>query len=239
MKKFIQILTVNLKLSLLLIMMVGFRYSVFAQTTYVVNSTEDTPDVDLTDNVCADVNGNCTFRAAIQNANKTSDRDIIEFNIAGTAPFVIKPASIYNNIINPIIIDGTSQPGWAVGLPVVVIDGSEVPIRNNGLAFKTNTSNSIIKGLVIGGYRPGADFRNGFAITIESSNNIIEGNFIGIAADGETAFPNHRGIQINNGSDNVIGGLDVENVMSFQEIKASGLLFSVMSLLRVVLVLIL
>lgn len=36
---------------------------------FVVNTTEDTPDADLTDGLCADANGNCSFRAAIQEVN--------------------------------------------------------------------------------------------------------------------------------------------------------------------------
>jgi len=39
------------------------------QTTFVVNSTVDAPDVNPGDGICADANGNCTLRAAIQEGN--------------------------------------------------------------------------------------------------------------------------------------------------------------------------
>jgi|GEM_PF-3523578 len=36
---------------------------------FIVNTTDDTSDTDLTDNLCADANGNCSLRAAIQQVN--------------------------------------------------------------------------------------------------------------------------------------------------------------------------
>ncbi|MGM1054246.1 MAG: beta strand repeat-containing protein, partial [Bacteroidota bacterium] len=188
----------------------------FGQTDYIVNSMGDDPDVDLSDSVCADVNGNCTLRAAIANANKTAAKDNIKFNISGVAPYTLQPATPYPYIINSINIDGTSQPGWNVGSPVVVIDGSIVPIRNQGFYLLNDANNSEIKGLVITGFREGLDFYNGFAIVIETDGNIIQGNFLGIGADGEAAIPNNRGVQIMNASGNLIGGTTTEqrNIIS-------------------------
>lgn len=45
---------------------------------FVVNSTADNGDASPGDGVCADGNGNCTFRAAVQEAN-LRDRTIIGF----------------------------------------------------------------------------------------------------------------------------------------------------------------
>ncbi len=45
--------------------------------TFVVNSTEDLPDADQGDNVCAASNGKCTLRAAIMQANFTAGADTI------------------------------------------------------------------------------------------------------------------------------------------------------------------
>lgn len=202
---------------LVLLFVISTWYSIsFGQTTYTVTSIADTPDANLSDNICADANGDCTFRAALQNANKTPQKDIIAFNIPGQGPFYIRPDGIYNNIIQPLIIDGTTQPGWSEGKPVVVIDGSNVPIRQVGLRIMNNASGCIIRGLVMGGYRPGEDWRNGFAILIQTNDNTIEGSYFGIDADGETALPNNRGIQIMNGSNNTIGGLTLakRNVIS-------------------------
>jgi len=49
----------------------------YAASTYLVNSTQDTPDADPADSVCADANGKCTLRAAIMQANFSSDADTI------------------------------------------------------------------------------------------------------------------------------------------------------------------
>jgi CSLREA domain-containing protein len=40
-----------------------------ASNTYLVNSTADTVDADVTNAVCADAGGHCTLRAAIMQAN--------------------------------------------------------------------------------------------------------------------------------------------------------------------------
>ena len=98
----------------------------------------------------------------------------------------------------------------------MVIAGTNMPIITNGLVLDADANNSTIKGLAIVGYRPGTDFRNGFAILILTNGNKIEGNFLGIAPDGITAIPNNRGVEIINGSDNVIGGITPEqrNIIS-------------------------
>jgi CSLREA domain-containing protein len=59
-----------------------------ASTTFVVNSTADTPDASTAGTACdVDVftNGDqCTLRAAIQQSNATQGADAINFNIPGT-----------------------------------------------------------------------------------------------------------------------------------------------------------
>lgn len=51
--------------------------------TFTVNSTSDNADANVGDGICADLLGNCTLRAAIQEANVNANLDIIEFNLAG------------------------------------------------------------------------------------------------------------------------------------------------------------
>jgi hypothetical protein len=63
--------------------------SVIPSATFVVNNNGDTPDANLSDNVCADAAGNCTLRAAIQQANATSGTDEINFSFA-TTPVTIQ-----------------------------------------------------------------------------------------------------------------------------------------------------
>ena len=47
--------------------------------SFVVNNNGDTNDANLTDNLCADSAGNCTLRAAVQQANALSSGDVIAF----------------------------------------------------------------------------------------------------------------------------------------------------------------
>ena len=71
-----------MKKQLLIFALINFPFIAFSQTTYTVNSPADLPDINLNDTVCVDAQGNCTLRAAIQNANKTNNKDTIEFEVS-------------------------------------------------------------------------------------------------------------------------------------------------------------
>jgi CSLREA domain-containing protein len=51
--------------------------------TFTINTTNDTSDADLGDGICADINGKCSLRAAIMQANYT--------NGIGTSNTIIVP----------------------------------------------------------------------------------------------------------------------------------------------------
>jgi CSLREA domain-containing protein len=55
-----------------------------AATVFTVNSTGDGSDSNPSDGVCDDGAGNCTLRAAIQQANATPGADTINFSVTGT-----------------------------------------------------------------------------------------------------------------------------------------------------------
>ena len=67
------------KLLLSFMFIVSFSSLTFA-LTFVVNNNGDTDDANTADNLCADSSGNCTLRAAIQQANVSASDDIIEFS---------------------------------------------------------------------------------------------------------------------------------------------------------------
>src|SRR5688572_23552793 len=55
-----------------------------ASTTYTVNSQQgDGPDASSADGLCKTSSGECTLRAAIQQANLTPGADTINFNAIG------------------------------------------------------------------------------------------------------------------------------------------------------------
>ena len=51
--------------------------------TFTVDSTGDGGDSNTTDGVCDDGSGNCTLRAAIEQANADAGTDTVEFGISG------------------------------------------------------------------------------------------------------------------------------------------------------------
>ena len=97
-----------------------------AATTYTVDSTGDLPDAQFGDNVCKDTtdppaNAKCTLRAAIQEANAHSGADAIAFAVGAGA--TIAPFSQLPAIVGQVVVDGTSQQGYA-GAPVVQLSGA-------------------------------------------------------------------------------------------------------------------
>ena len=74
--------------------------------TFTVNSPADTVDANPGDGVCADAGGNCTLRAAIEEANALVGTDTIAFNIAGAGTHTIRPFSALPSITDPVSIDG-------------------------------------------------------------------------------------------------------------------------------------
>lgn len=177
--------------------------------TYVVNTTLDNPDADLSDNICADLEGNCSLRAAIENANKSRGKDKIHFNIPSIDSPVIRLSDGLPIITNPVVLDGTTQQNYSFTNHQVVIDGSNIAGVSEvdgeyGFGLMGNSSGSVIKGFTMGG------FNNGLytmAIFLKNTNDhLIEGNKIGTSVDGMTANPNYDGVYLDNSSGNTIGG---------------------------------
>ncbi|MCU1265634.1 MAG: alkaline phosphatase [Acidobacteria bacterium] len=151
--------------------------------------------------------GNGSLRQALANANVNSDGNVINFNFAGAGPFTITPATPLPTIVNPITIDGYTQPGSALNTNIagsnavllIELDGSSPGAAGNGLNI--NASNCVVRGLVINRFTQSGINLNG------SSNNLIEGNFIGTDTAGTANRGNGQyGIFNNGGSGNTIGG---------------------------------
>ena len=86
--------------------------------TFTVDSTADTSD-SFTNGVCDDGAGNCTLRAAMEEAAATTTLVTIHFDIPGPGPHMIKPNDFGYAGVN-VIIDGTTEPDF-VGSPIVVL----------------------------------------------------------------------------------------------------------------------
>ncbi|RXJ43792.1 T9SS type A sorting domain-containing protein [Gelidibacter gilvus] len=200
-----------MKKLLLFALFVNLTLVGFSQTTYTVNTTDDLPDANIDDSDCADANGNCTLRAAIENANKTSTKDIIAFNISGTAPFtIVITGSELPAITYPIIIDGRTQTGYAIKhMPLIEIDGSTLPIDNSGLRLFGLSNNSEIYGLSIGGFQRSAVapyYTGGYGIDVRTQNTIVQSNYLGLKPDGTTLNRNEWGVFFLDSGNNKVGG---------------------------------
>ena len=160
-------------------------------STYVVNVTGTSSDVSPGNGVCLDTAGNCTFSAAIEEANAHAGADTIEFNIPGPGIHTVSPSIYFTGVVT---IDGTTQPGNRVEI-------------SGGYFLLFYGGNSVLRG--VAAYRAAGES----AIYLASAGNIVEGNYIGIRADGSPPagdLTNKNGItfraEFGTGSNNLIGG---------------------------------
>ena len=146
-----------------------------------VDSTLDTPDATIGNGICDDGAGNCTLRAAIQEANSSSDSSTISFNISGGGVKTFLPATPLPNITETLSIDGYTQTGASPntaasprpfnGTLLIVIDGS-ASTSSGTSGITINANNVSVRGLVVHSFN-----FDGFGVN--GSNNIIAGNYIG------------------------------------------------------------
>jgi len=138
-----------------------------------------------------------TLRSVIEQVDADSTPDTIDFNLPGSAPYVIQPLSSLPQITNSVTIDGTSQPGYA-GQPVVEFNGSDAGFTDG---LQLDASNITVQGLVIN------EFGNN-GIEIEGGNDdVIQGNVIGLDAEGIVALGNgNNGVEVVYGAGKLVGG---------------------------------
>ena len=187
----------------------SFRPSLLAPLPLVVNSTGDAVDAIPGDNLCQTATpGECTLRAAIQEANAVNDADTINFLIPGAGVQTISPASALPVISQPVTIDGYTQPTstqntLAVGDNAVInieLNGTGAGAGVDGLAITAGSCT--VRGLAI--YRFGGD---GIQLST-AGGNTITGNFIGTNATGAGTTNGNTadGVNISNVGTNTIGG---------------------------------
>jgi hypothetical protein len=159
-----------------------------AATTFQVTTAADNGD-----------NNNPTpgsLRQAIILANNSPGTDTIAFSI-GTGPQTIAPGSSLPVITDPIIIDGTTQPGFA-GTPIIELKGTNAGLGSVG--FQINAGGTTVRGLVIN------RFSVGIFLNLKDGNTIV-GNYIGTDITGTIDFGNSNyGINLQGSNNNTIGG---------------------------------
>ena len=147
-----------------------------------------------------------SLRQAILDANAAPGLDTIAFSIAGAAPHAIALLSALE-IDDPVVIDATTEPGFA-GAPVVELVGTSTTPPDHALVI--TSGGSTIRGLAIGG------FATAIVINGGTTGNVIAGDYIGTDASGEVARRNATGVSISHLSNNRIGGTSAadRNVIS-------------------------
>lgn len=149
-----------------------------AAASFVVTNTNDS--------------GFGSLRQAITSANATTESDAISFAV-GSGQIRIIPASPLPPIIYPVVLDGTTQPGFSSS-PIVEISGYDAGSGARGLYITNSGRGSTIKGLVINRF-------SAQGIWIDTSDVTIIGNYIGTNTSGTVAAGNGGdGIAIFSGS---------------------------------------
>jgi titin len=93
--------------------------------------------------------GEGSLRQAILDANAHPGRDTIIFDIPGAHAHTIKPLSPLPTITDPVVIDGTTQPGYA-GSPLIILDGGLAGSQASGLVIVGG--DSTVRGLDVGNF---------------------------------------------------------------------------------------
>ena len=147
--------------------------------TFTVTNTGDTGDGSL--------------RKALTDANAVAGLDTIEFDIPGSGVHTIEVPTELPWITSPLILDGTTQPGYA-GAPLIELHGA------NTTGLRVMAGSSTVRGLVVNGFSQ--------AILLQSGGgNVIEGCYIGPDSTGtQSPSPFQHGIRMLDSDGNVIGG---------------------------------
>ena len=145
-------------------------------TTFTVTSTADS--------------GPGTLRQAIEDANARLGTDTIRFAIPGSGPHTISPLSQLPAITDPVVIDGSTQPGFA-GQPLIELDGTNA---GNVDGIRITAGNSLVRSLVIGSFQ-----QSGIVLT-GGDNNVVEASYLGTNTAGTLQRRNGFGVTIENGS---------------------------------------
>ncbi|HYP25194.1 MAG TPA: CSLREA domain-containing protein [Blastocatellia bacterium] len=165
---------------------------------FVVNTAADHDDGSCD-------SSDCTLREAISASNANPGVDHIHFSIPGTTVHTITPGAELPEITDPVIIDGSSQPGFA-GAPRVEVAGSAASSRARGLFI--SAGGSTIKHLAIN------RFSSAQIMLSANGGNVIQGNNLGTDPTGTVDYggsignDSSHGLVIEGSSANLVGGPD-------------------------------
>jgi len=132
---------------------------------FVVNSIEDDGDALPGDGKATSFNGDVTLRSAIEEANVLPGQQTIYFYITETNP-IIQPLAELPTIIQPVILDGTSQSGYYDNPQV------QVQVIDSYVGLTISGGGSTLQGLAISN-------SSNYGLTLsDAGDNTIEANQI-------------------------------------------------------------
>lgn len=144
----------------------------------------------------AEDSGPGSLRQAILDVNATPGPHRVEFLLPGGGVHTLAPLTGLPAIVNPVVIDGYTQPGSRVNtLPwgndaalLVRLDGiNATNFLTTGLILRAN--NCTVRGLII--------VRFDFGIDIDgSSDSVVAGNWIGVDFDGVARGQTFDGVRV-------------------------------------------
>jgi hypothetical protein len=120
-----------------------------------------------------------SLRQALLDVVSLNQAARITFAIPGAGVRTLQPASEYPHIVTPLVLDATTQPGYA-GAPLIEINGSLAGNNATGLWVRQG---SMIKGFIINRFK-------GHGIVLAHNGNAVQACYIGTNADGTAAAPN-------------------------------------------------
>lgn len=182
--------------------------------TFTVTSAGDAGDANEGNGACDIGGGQCTLRAAIEEANAWPGHDTIQFNIPGSGPHTIRPGGDgleWITSADGVTIDGYSQPGARVntathGTNAVI----KIQLEGQGTGdsdpdgLELRSSGNVVRGLAIYDFRLQVRLVGG-----SSTDNSVVGNFLGTNAAAtfvNNAGNSSNGVHIQQGArGNVIG----------------------------------
>ena len=184
----------------------AFVPSIQAQHIFEVDTWNDEQDLLVGDGICETALGDCSLRAAIEEANATPNSGTADRILFSGIPVLDWFAMIeiiddpLPAITEKVIIDATTAPGD------VILEGSQIVGWASGLVLEIGSGGSTIRGLSIGSFSVAG-------LYVNSNYNKIEQNNIGMLSDGSD-YGNSFGMIVY-GSNNMIGGPLKGNVIGF------------------------
>src|SRR5262249_54863931 len=110
-----------------------------------------------------------SLRQAILDANSTAAADVIQFRV-GSGPRDLRPTSPLPEIVNPVTLDGTTQPGYSDSGTPLITRGGGLAGSSEGLVLRRGSS--VVRALTVRSFQ-------GHGIVLYSNANTIDRCYIG------------------------------------------------------------